>query len=74
MRVQEKRWGEVTVKKQGTGKNNFDGSLSFSIEQTSTNYTLGEYLEILKISTELTNKTNFRDLKEKLFSSQKSLN
>ena len=60
MKVQEKRWGEVTIKKQGEGKNIFDKTKSFSIEQTSTNYNIEEYLEILKIATELTNKIKFR--------------
>ncbi len=66
MKVQERRWGEVTIKKQGEGKNIFDKTKSFSIEQTSTNYTLEEYLEILKVATELTNKINFKELKDKL--------
>ncbi len=39
MKVQKRRWGEVTIKKQGEGKNNFDKTKSFSIEQTETNYT-----------------------------------
>jgi len=64
MKVQEKRWGEVTIKKQGEGKNKFDKTLSFSIEQTSTDYTIEEYLKILKISTELTNTISFSKLKE----------
>ena len=68
MRVQEKRWGEVTIKKQGEGKNIFDKTKSFSIEQTPTNYTLEEYVEILKITTELTNNTPYKELKDRFFS------
>jgi len=64
MKVQDKRWGEVTIKKQGEGKNKFDKTLSFSIEQTATDYTIEEYLSILKISTELTNTISFDKLKE----------
>jgi hypothetical protein len=63
MRVSKPRWGEVTIKKQGAGKNKFDQTKSFSIEQTATNYTLEEYLTILQISTNLTEKTSFTELK-----------
>ena len=66
MRVQKKRWGEITLKKQGEGKNNFDKTKSFSVEQTETNYSLEEYLEILKTATNLTNKIPFKELKELL--------
>ena len=66
MRVQEKRWGEVTIKKQGEGKNNFDKTKSFSIEQTDTNYTAEQYWEILKVITNLTNKIPFSKLKNLL--------
>lgn len=66
MRVAEKRWGEVTIKKQGVGKNNFDSTKSFSVMQTMTNYTIEEYLEILKKVTNITEKMNFKDLKNKL--------
>ncbi|PIN90996.1 hypothetical protein COU57_02450 [Candidatus Pacearchaeota archaeon CG10_big_fil_rev_8_21_14_0_10_32_14] len=64
MKVQKRRWGEITLKKQGEGKNIFDKTKSFSIEQTETNYTMEEYLEILKIATDLTNKISFKELKE----------
>ena len=63
MKVAKPRWGEITVKKQGAGKNKFDRTKSFSIEQTSTNYTLEEYLEILKLSTNLTEKMGYAELK-----------
>ena len=60
----QSRWGEITLKKQGEGKNIFDKTKSFSIEQTETNYTMEEYLEVLKIATDLTNKISFKELKE----------
>ena len=64
MKVQKRRWGEITLKKQGEGKNIFDKTKSFSIEQTETNYTMEEYLEVLKIATDFTNKISFKELKE----------
>jgi hypothetical protein len=63
MKIAQKRWGEVTIKKQGDKKNKFDKTLSFSVEQTETNYTLEEYKEILEISTNLTQKIQFKKLK-----------
>jgi hypothetical protein len=63
MKIPQKRWGEVTIKKQGDKKNKFDKTLSFSVEQTETNYTLEEYKEILEISTNLTQKIQFKKLK-----------
>ena len=66
MKVQKRRWGEVTIKKQGEGKNNFDKTKSFSIEQTKTNYTMEEYLEILQTATDLTNGISFKELMERL--------
>lgn len=74
MKVQERRRGEVTVKKQGESKNIFDKTKSFSIEQTQVNYSLEEYIEILKIATDLTSKVEFKKLKDKLISSHKDLN
>lgn len=66
MKVADKRWGEVTIKKQGDGKNKFDNTKSFSIEQTDTNYTIEEYREILEITTNLTGKMKFEELKRRL--------
>jgi len=66
MKVADKRWGEVTIKKQGNGKNKFDNTKSFSIEQTDTNYTIEEYREILEITTNLTSKMKFEELKRRL--------
>ncbi|MDP2925200.1 MAG: hypothetical protein Q8N99_02395 [Nanoarchaeota archaeon] len=73
MKVQKKRWGEVTIKKQGEGKNQFDTSKSFSIEQSSTNYNIEEYKEILEIVTDLTEKLPFKYLKDRLGQEQKDL-
>jgi hypothetical protein len=66
MKVSGKRWGEVTVKEQATGKNNFDKTKSFSVEQTETNYSIEEYREMLKITTDLTSKMKFEELKRRL--------
>ena len=66
MRVSKRRWGEVTIKKQGNQKNKFDATKSFSIEQTETNYNIAEYFDILGIVTNLTEKMGFRELKKKL--------
>jgi hypothetical protein len=66
MRISKPRWGEVTIKKQGAGKNKFDKTKSFSIEQTATSYSLEEYLAILKIATNLTEKMRFAELKAML--------
>lgn len=66
MRVAKPRWGEITIKKQGSGKNIFDTTKSFSVEQTDTNYTIEEYYEILQIATDLTERINFDELKKKL--------
>lgn len=63
MKVAEKRWGEVTIKKQGNKKNKFDKTLSFSVNQTETNYSIEEYFEILKIVTDLTGAIKFNELK-----------
>ncbi|MCL5009872.1 MAG: hypothetical protein M1433_02765 [Candidatus Parvarchaeota archaeon] len=63
MKVAEKRWGEVTIKKQGNKKNKFDKTLSFSVNQTETNYSIEEYFEILKIVTDLTSAIKFNELK-----------
>jgi len=73
MKVQKKRWGEVTIKKQGEGKNQFDTSKSFSIEQSQTSYNIDEYKEILEIVTDLTEKLSFKYLKDKLGQEQKDL-
>ena len=66
MKVVEKRWGEVTIKRQGEKKNKFDQTKSFSIEQTETGYDIESYIEILKIATDITQYIDFEALKENL--------
>lgn len=67
MRVTQKRWGEVTIKRQGeAGKNSFDQTKSFSVENTEVNYKIEEYKYILELSTNLTAKYSYQALKEKL--------
>ncbi len=66
MRVQTKRWGEITIKKQGSGKNKFDETKSFSVEQTTTNYDIEQYKEILELVTNLTEMYKPEKLKELL--------
>jgi len=66
MKVMEPRWGEITVKKQGKGKNQFDKTKSFSARQTPTNYTINQFIEILQLATNLTEKIKFEDLKARL--------
>jgi hypothetical protein len=68
MRVSEPRWGEVIIRKQGDdGKNSFDKSKSFSIDNSpNTNYNIEEYREILKTVTMLTETFKYSELKERL--------
>ena len=66
MRVIGKRWGEVTVKRQGNGKNKFDASKSFSVHSSSGSYNIEQYIEVLKLASDLTDKLSFEDLKKKL--------
>lgn len=64
MRVAKKRWGEVTIKKQGERKNIFDKTKSFSIIKTNYEYTLEEFKEIFEIIVNLTEKHKFKEMKE----------
>lgn len=66
MRVDTGRWGEVTIKKQGEKKNKFDQTKSFSISNSNYNYTIEELKETFEITTNLTEKYTFKELKEKL--------
>jgi len=66
MRVAGTRWGEVTIKKQGEGKNVFDKTKPFSIVNTSKNYSLEEYFELLRIITNETENISFQELKNKI--------
>lgn len=62
MKVSTPRWGEVTIKKQGEGKNKFDCTKSFSIEQTENEYSIEDYIEVLKIATNLTKNHKPKDV------------
>jgi len=71
MRVASKRWGEVTIKKQGDRKNKFDQTKSFSIMESDYKYTIDELKDIFQIVTNLTEKYPFKDLKMILLDIQK---
>lgn len=45
MRATKKRWGEVTIKKQGEKKNSFDQTKSFSIEYSNYEYNIELFFE-----------------------------
>ena len=62
MRVADKRWGEVTIKKQGEEKNKFDQTKSFSIVKSKNEYTIEQLKEILQIVVNLTDKYQFEEL------------
>ena len=63
MRVANKRWGEVTIKKQGEEKNKFDKTKSFSIIKSKNEYTLEQLKEIFEIVTNLTDNYTFEELR-----------
>lgn len=63
MRVANKRWGEVTIKKQGEEKNKFDKTNSFSIIKYKNEYTLEQLKEIFEIVTNLTDNYTFEELR-----------
>jgi hypothetical protein len=66
MLVSTGRWGEVTIKKQGESKNIFDKTKSFSIMNTTNEYTLEQLHEIYTIVTNLSEKYKFNALKNGL--------
>ncbi len=66
MRVAQKRWGEVTIKKQGIGKNRFDGTKSFSVEPTEKDYTIDQLKDILETVIDLSEKLDYGALKMEL--------
>ena len=68
MKVATGRWGEVTIKKQGTLKNKFDATKSFSIMNTNYEYELEQLSDIYMIVTDLTEKYDYNDLKKVLSS------
>jgi hypothetical protein len=66
MRVANKRWGEVTIKKQGEEKNKFDKTKSFSIIKYKNEYTLEQLKEIFEIVTNLTDNYTCEELRRLL--------
>ncbi len=70
MRVDSRRWGEVSIKKQGKegGKNNFDSTRSFSIVSSPNLYDINQLKEIYELVTNLTEKYSFQDIKKILIS------
>lgn len=67
MKVAYKRWGEVTIKKQGEKKNEFDkGSKSFSILNTKHEYTVEQLYELFTLIVDLTEEYPFEKLKKKI--------
>jgi hypothetical protein len=63
MRVANKRWGEVTIKKQGEEKNKFDKTKSFSIIESKNEYTLEQLKGIFEMVTNLTDNYTFEELR-----------
>ena len=61
-----KRWGEVTIKKQGEEKNRFDKTKSFSIIKSKNEYTLEQLKEIFEMVINLTDNYTFEELRRTL--------
>jgi len=72
MRVAKKRWGEITIKKQGKRKNQFDTTKSFSIERTQYEYDVNQLKEILGMTVNLSEKFTFKELMRELESMEHS--
>lgn len=66
MRVANKRWGEVTLKKQGEEKNKFDKTKSFSIIKSKNEYTIEQLKEIFEMVINLTDNYTFEELRRTL--------
>jgi len=66
MKVATKRWGEVTIKKQGKQKNQFDETKSFSIIKTKNEYTIEQLRELFCLVVCLSEKYTFLELKKRL--------
>jgi hypothetical protein len=66
MRVANKRWGEVTIKKQGKEKNKFDKTKSFSIIKSKNEYALEQLKEIFEMVINLTDNYTFEELRRAL--------
>ena len=75
MRVATKRWGEITIKKQGSDKetgltkNKFDKVKSFSIQKTKHEYTVEQLYELFSMVVNLSEEYTFEDLKKILVKS-----
>jgi len=66
MKVAIKRWGEVTIKKQGDQKNQFDKTMSFSIQRTKHEYTIDQLKELFTLVVNLSERYPFDNLRKKL--------
>ena len=62
----ETRWGEVTIKKQGGKKNQFDKTKSFSVLNSQKNYDIDDFKDILELTTDLTETLGVQELKKEL--------
>jgi hypothetical protein len=71
MRVATKRWGEVTIKKQGEGKNHFDKTRSMSLQEAGYEYTVEEYYDLIRQVTELTQQYDYGFLLDHITSIKK---
>jgi hypothetical protein len=72
MKVSRRRWGEVTIKKQGVGKNRFDSTRSFSILETDHKYRLEELKEVFEVIVNMTERYEFNNLIKMLNSIDKT--
>jgi len=63
MKVANRRWGEVTIKKQGGKKNKFDQTKSFSIIKSDHEYSIEELKEVMELVVNLTEKYSYKELK-----------
>jgi len=66
MRVMTKRWGEVTIKEQGSKKNKFDQTRSFSIQKSEHEYSIGQLHELLALVVNLSESYTFDELLKKI--------
>jgi hypothetical protein len=66
MKVANRRWGEVTIKKQGERKNRFDSTKSFSIVRARYDYNITELEGILERVVDLTQVYDFMALTAKI--------
>ncbi len=58
------RWGEITIREQGSGKNNFIKTKSLSIVNSSKQYTVKQYRDLLLLGINLSEKYTFDDLEK----------